>query len=78
MPYSRSFGEQAGPIQPICRHMRSKAIYVTGKMEPSAEMVDMGSGHCWCNHTQHILGPDSELVERRACNSSRDCYESVL
>ncbi len=78
MPYSRSFDEEAGPIQPICRHMRSKAIYVAGQMEPSPEMDVMGSGHCWCNHTLHILGPDSQLVERRQCNSARDCYEAVL
>ena len=78
MPYSRSFDEEAGPIQPICRHMRSKAIYVAGQMEPPPEMDAMGSGHCWCNHTQHILGPDDTLVDRRGCNSGRTCYEAVL
>ncbi len=39
VPYiSRSFGEETGPLQPVCRHLRSKAIYVAGQMEPSAEM----------------------------------------
>ncbi|MGD9720636.1 MAG: hypothetical protein AB7O59_16465 [Pirellulales bacterium] len=78
MPYSRSFDELAGPLQPVCRHLRSKAIYVAGQMEPSAEMVEMGSGNCWCNNTQHVLGPDSNLVDRRECNANRTCYEAVL
>jgi hypothetical protein len=78
MAYSRSFDEEQGPIQRICRHIRSKAIYVVGQMEPPPEMEAMGSGHCWCNHTQHILGPDDTLVERRGCNSARTCYEAVL
>jgi hypothetical protein len=78
MPYSRSFDEEQGPIQPVCRHLRSKAIYVAGQMEPSAEQEAMGSGHCWCNFTQHILGPDDVLVDRRGCHSGRSCYEAVL
>ena len=78
MPYSRSFDEMEGPLQPVCRHLRSKAIYVAGQMEPPAEMQHTGSGHCWCNHTLHVLGPDSQLVDRRDCNSARPCYEGVL
>lgn len=78
MPYTRTFDEAAGPLLPICRHMRSKAIYVAGQMEPPAEIQEMGSGHCWCNHTLHILGPDNEMVDRRGCNSNRPCYEAVL
>ena len=76
--YERSFDEPTGPLQPICRHLRSKAIYVSGQMEPSPEVEEMGSGHCWCNQTLHILGPDNQVVDRRACNSNRDCYEAML
>jgi hypothetical protein len=47
-------------------------------MEPPPEMEETGSGHCWCDHTQHILGPDSQVVDRRACNSNRPCYQAVL
>ena len=78
MPYSRSFDEEAGPLQPICQHLRSKAIYVAGQMEPPPEMTAMGSGHCWCNQTLHVLGPDNDLVDRRTCNSNRACYQGVL
>ena len=78
MGYSRSFDDEAGPIQPVCRHLRSKAIYTAGMMEPSPDMETTGSGHCWCNQTLHMLGPDDKLVERRGCNSGRECYEAVL
>ncbi len=78
MPYSRSFDELNGPMQPICRHLRSKAMYVSGQLEPTAEMEEMGSGHCWCNHTQQLFGPDSRIADRRDCNSNRPCYEATL
>lgn len=78
MPYSRTFDEETGPLQPVCRHLRSKAIYVSGQLEPPPDLESTGSGHCWCNHTLHILGPDNELVERRGCNSNRACYEAAL
>jgi hypothetical protein len=78
MPYSRSFDEENGPMQAVCRHLRSKAMFVAGQIEPPPELEAAGSGHCWCNHTLHVLGPDNELVERRVCNSNRTCYEGVL
>ncbi|MEX0675710.1 MAG: hypothetical protein WD063_01460 [Pirellulales bacterium] len=78
MPYSRTFDEPTGPLQPVCRHLRSKAIYMAGQMEPPPEMEETGSGHCWCNQTLHILGPDSAVVDRRSCNSNRTCYDAVL
>ncbi len=78
MAYTRSLDETAEPLQPICRHLRSKAIYVAGQMEPPAEMEQTGSGHCWCSMTQHVFGPDNLLVERRGCDSARTCYEAVL
>jgi hypothetical protein len=78
MAYSRSFDELSGPLQPVCRHLRSKAIYVAGQLEPPAELEETGSGHCWCNHTQHVTGPDNQMVERRDCNANRNCYEATL
>ncbi len=78
MPYERSFDESGDPLQVVCRHLRSKAIFVAGQMEPPADMQQSGSGHCWCNHTQNVFGPDNEVVTRRACDSARACYEAVL
>jgi hypothetical protein len=78
MPYERTFDEPAEPLERVCRHLRSKAIFVAGQMEPPAELEQAGSGNCWCNLTQQILGVDGQIVDRRECNSSRTCYEAVL
>ncbi|HEX3725673.1 MAG TPA: hypothetical protein VHV08_05495 [Pirellulales bacterium] len=78
MPYERTFDEPTGPLDRVCRHLRSKAIFVSGQLEPPAELEHTGSGHCWCNFTQHILGPDDQLVNRRECHSARPCYEAAL
>ena len=78
MAYRRSIEEPTGPLQPVCRHLRSKAVFVSGQLEPPPEMEETGSGHCWCNQTQHVLGPDQKSVDRRDCNSARDCYEPTL
>jgi hypothetical protein len=53
-------------------------MYVAGQMEPPPEMQQTGSGHCWCNMTQNVFGPDAAIVDRRACDSSRACYEGML
>jgi len=78
MPYKRTFDEPTEPMKKVCRHLRSKAIYVAGHMEPTAEMEQMGSGHCWCSMTAHVFGPDNVEVDRRSCNSGRPCYEAVI
>ena len=78
MPYERSLDEASEPLPPICRHLRSKAMYVAGEMEPPAEMQQTGSGHCWCNMTQAVFGPDAAIVDRRGCDGSRTCYEGML
>lgn len=52
-------------------------MYVLGQVEVSgAEQT--GAGHCWCNQTQNVFGPDSQLVGRGACNPQRACYTAVL
>ena len=65
--------------QPGCRHLRSKGMYITGLLNPAEEDYDhMGDGHCWCNRTQNVIGPDDQLVDRPSCSTTRDCYESLL
>ena len=78
MAYERSLDEAQEPLAIVCRHMRSKAIYVAGHMEPPADMQLAGSGHCWCSWTQHVFGPDEKPVDRRECNPGRSCYEAML
>ncbi len=57
-----------------CIHLRSKAMYVTGKMRPVTDEDEGGSQHCWCNITQHVIGPDKKDVDRETCGPSRECY----
>lgn len=64
--------------QPACRYLLSKGMYVTGTMNPNVEDAEVGDGHCWCNKTQNVLGPDDGLVERRACVPGRTCYQAMI
>jgi len=75
MAYHRSFDDGDIRKLPPCLHLRSKAIYVTGDPDPHApEEVGSTRFDCWCNKTQHVIGPDHLLVERTACVEGRDCY----
>ena len=77
MPFQRTFDEPEAALEPLCRSLRSKAMFVTGQMEV-VDVPQTGSGHCWCNETQNVFGPDAQLVSRRACNSGRPCYRAAL
>jgi hypothetical protein len=51
-------------------------MYVTGQLNPADDPYQpMSDGYCWCNLTQHALGPDDRLVDRESCIQGRSCYE---
>jgi len=69
---------EATPAGPICRHLRSKGMYVY------TAGVDMGFDHdydntiYWCLKTMKSFGPDDEMVEKAACCSDgRSCYVAL-
>lgn len=75
MGYSRKFEAQERTTLPPCMNLRSKAIYVTGHPDPqSPEEEGSTRFNCWCNKTQHTLGPDDALVDRNACVEGRICF----
>ena len=75
MAYQRSFDQIDSRKLPPCLHLRSKAIYVTGDPDPrSPEEIGSTRFDCWCNKTQHTIGPDEVLVERSECVAGRQCY----
>jgi hypothetical protein len=78
MPYTRSSDDLEIAQGPACMHLRSKGMYVTGKLAPSHETDGVGDGYCWCNLTQKVLGPDQEMVERGLCLEGRGCYQRIL
>ena len=76
MPYKQSFDELNVTDRPACVYLRSKAMYVSGQIDPThADEIDSHT-HCWCNRTQHVIGPDEESVERGACVAGRKCYKA--
>ena len=76
MPFKR-YTDEAKPIrEPACIHLRSKALFITGEVQNPAHPDDSGS-HCWCNLTQHIIGPDQSAVDRTSCIPGRHCFRDI-
>ncbi len=77
MGHKRSFDEPEIEALPACIYLRSKAIYVTGDPDPqSYEEEGSTRFNCWCNQTQHVLGPDQDLVDRKDCVVGRECFKA--
>jgi hypothetical protein len=51
-------------------------MYVDGDRQSLDKAAEPGS-HCWCNLTQHILGPDKSDVQRQTCVPGRSCYRDT-
>ncbi len=75
MAFEKQHEPPEAPTDAICIHLRNKAMYVTGDMRPPREVVEEHSGHCWCNITQHVVGPDRKGVDPIDCAAGRDCYQ---
>jgi len=76
MAYQRYFEDEARADQPACIHLRSKSMYVTGEMKPNHPDENCEI-HCWCNQSQHVLGPDQKDVDRTLCIIGRDCFRET-
>lgn len=62
---------------PVCRHLRTKTLYVPGQMnEAEPDAIEAGSArHCWCNKTMTPVGLDDQRVNVEACaDPQRPCY----
>jgi hypothetical protein len=69
--YARAVAEGAS----VCRHLRTKAMWVYGQDTPDAYRTSR-SGHYHCLRTQFVTGPDGGLCVPEACRTSRGCFES--
>ncbi len=74
MAFKKYYDEQRPVTELACIHLRSKAIYVTGEIRTPEHPDEEGNQYCWCNKTQHILGPDQKDVERACCIPGRGCF----
>jgi hypothetical protein len=63
---------------PFCGDLRSKKFFMSDRIAASAEEYLDASGHCWCYHTQQVVGPDGQFVEPDRCVAGRSCYRSAL
>ncbi len=63
----------------FCRGLRSKKFFLRDQLlaTEAAHYLD-ASNHCWCFHTQQVIGPDGGLVHPEDCTAARGCYESAL
>lgn len=76
MAFQKS-SEELLPIASQCIHLRSKSMYVSGKLREIEDMNEAASEHCWCNLTQHVVGPDQQSVDRPSCVPGRGCYRET-
>lgn len=75
MPFEKEYDRPEPLAHGPCIHLRSKEIYVNGELRmPDASEVQYC--HCWCNITQHVMGPDQSTVDLQQCNPNRDCYRT--
>ena len=63
---------------PFCGHLRSKKFFLSDQIAAAAEDYLDASGHCWCYHTQQVVGPHGEIVMPERCVPGRSCYRSAL
>ena len=66
------------PTTSFCGALRSKKYFMLDVIATRADQYLDNSGHCWCYHTQQVVGPDGALVQIEQCVASRSCYQSAL
>jgi hypothetical protein len=70
--------KDSAPQTPFCGELRSRAFLMLDVIPTDASQYLDASNHCWCFHTQQVLGPDGELVAPEHCTPGRGCYRSAL
>jgi len=64
---------------PLCRHLRTKLLYMPVPPQAGAGLDELESGtarHCWCNKTMTPLGLDDRRVNTEDCSdATRPCYQ---
>jgi hypothetical protein len=63
---------------PFCGNLRSKRFFMLDVIPTEAGQFYDPSGHCWCYHTQQVIGPDGSHVFPERCVPGRPCYRSAL
>ena len=77
MPFEHYYDEKRPVRGLVCIHLRSKSMYVTGEIKNPDHPEEAGAQYCWCNLTQHVIGPDQQTVDRHACIDGRGCFKET-
>jgi hypothetical protein len=78
MPRIRDYPALPTVTTPPCIYLRNKAMYVRDVVgQPELFPEESNAPSCWCNQTQHYLGPDSQYVGRQECIPGRECYRET-
>jgi hypothetical protein len=75
--YVRNLGEERPVRETPCIYLRNKILYVTGQLRNPDHPDEADHQHCWCNLTQHVIGPDQRQVGLRNCINGRDCFRET-
>ena len=63
---------------PFCGSLRSKKFFMMDALATDDIQYLDSSNHCWCRHTQQVVGPDGSRVHPSRCRPGRSCYSSAL
>lgn len=77
MPFEKYYDEQRPVRGMACIHLRSKSMYVSGEIKNPDHPDEAGAQYCWCNLTQHVIGPDQQNVGRQLCLAGRGCFRET-
>ncbi len=62
-------------LQPACRHLRHKLMYVDMRQTTPGLVDDSSDTRIFfCTKTQDQFGPDNEPVSPKDCGKSRSCH----
>ena len=63
-------------LSPYCSDLASKKLLLrSAPALVDRDVLDL-SGHCWCQRTHQVLGPDREPVGPEDCRRGRSCFRS--
>ena len=78
MAFSKDYPAFPAITTPPCIYLRNKAMYLRGTVGDTENYPEeTNAPQCWCEQTQHHLGPDSQYVGRQECIPTRDCYRET-
>ncbi|MBI3950120.1 MAG: hypothetical protein HY314_06665 [Acidobacteria bacterium] len=64
------------PALQLCRHIRTKMMYVMGRAELDLE-IPSSTAQYTCLKTLSVIGADGGVVHMDDCQPGRSCFEAL-